>query len=316
VNVAKFDLNSKGNGANLGIGAVTFTSTVGLPPALVSSVTATGALNDATLFRLYDTDNAVAVPATRFLNVANGTIAFSGITPAAFPAVTYGQTRHLALQITTTNQALWPANTSLLFTAQPGAATIMPITVGQIATGVTANDTDFSLLQGANTLFVPQVTDATGSIMQTTGGDGAPFVDGTYELLLLGPNAAAVVAIGDFRLVIGLDAARGLGYTPGSIVAAGDTDIGTAHNAVQVTDAAGSIFKTGGANGNPAVYGTNGVYRKVTAVGGNAFNLDATDVRVAPGNTLGGGINWQGGAGFGGSLYSIPANANTVTIGQ
>ncbi len=126
VTVAKYDLNSKGNGQNLGLSAVTFTSTVGLPAALTSSVAATGVLNDATLFRLYDVDNAVAIPATSFLNVANGTIAFSGITAAAFPAVTYGQTRHLALQVTTTNQALWPAYTSLLFTIQKATDVIVP----------------------------------------------------------------------------------------------------------------------------------------------------------------------------------------------
>jgi hypothetical protein len=302
---ALFDLESKGANANLGVDALVF-ATDSLPAGLVASVTATGALNDAVMFRLYDVDGGIAIPATRFLNVAGGTIAFSGIPNGAL-TVTFGQVRHIALQITTTDQAKWVASTSMRWAVGTQASAI----VGARGTAVAATDPDFG--GGVNFLTVPQVTDAAGSIMKS-GGAGAAYVAGTDEVLLLGPNAAAVVAIGDIRLAIGLDAARGLGFTPGSIVAAGDADIGTAHNAPQVTDAAGSILKNGGANGDPAVYGTNAVYNKTTAVGGDAFDVQATDVRVAFGTTIPTGLNWQGGIGFGGATYGVPAVANTIVL--
>jgi hypothetical protein len=302
-----FDLESKGANQNLGVDTLVF-ATDSLPAALVASVTATGVLNDAVMFRLYDVDGGIAIPATRFLNVAGATIAFSGIPNGALTA-TFGQTRHIALQITTTDQAKWPVSASMQWAVGTQASTV----VGARTTAVAATDADFLLLQGANALLVPQVTDATGSIMKS-GGAGAAYVAGTDEVLLLGPNAAATVAIGDIRIAIGLDAARGLGFTPGSIVVAGDADIGTAHNAPQVTDAAGSIFKTIAADGNPAVYGTNGVYNKTTAVGGAAFNLQALDVRLAPGAALADGRNWQGGIGFGGATYAVPAVANLVVL--
>jgi len=304
--VAKYDLNSKGAGQNLGLSAITFTSTVGLPSALTSSVAATGALNHATLFRLYDVDNGVAIPATRFLNVANGTITFSGITAAAFPAVVYGQPRHLALQITTTNQALWPAYTSMTWTA----LTTANVVVGQMGTTIVVGDVDET---GGGTVY-NDANPADASIY--VDSVGAAF-DSVTDSAYLDVDADGNASLGDVRLWIGTGSpVAGQAYaTPLSVIATGDTDDTEAAYGAGILSFALAVTANSLATSNVAVdtfaLGTDGLWTDADGDG----NANAGDVRLVLGNALATSLNWQGGVGFGGSVYSIPATANTVTIG-
>jgi hypothetical protein len=317
VTVAKFDLSSKGAGVNLGLSAITFT-TPSLPAALTTSVTATGVLGDATMFRLYDVDNSAYISATSFLSTANKTIAFSGITAAAFPAVTYGQVRKLALVVDISNTALWPAGTSMNWAIQPSAAAVMPVVVGQVGAGApnpAVGNPDLPTgITGTAQVAVAVAANTAGSIMHT-GGGGAPFNPLTMGLYLLGAGAAGnVVTAGDVRLWIGPTAVTGAGFTQGSIVIAGNGDAGTALLAPQTTDAVGSVRKTGGAAA-ALVLGQDAVYFKGAAVVTLA-SVEAGDVRIVAGNVVTEALNWQGGVGFGGASYSIPGAANTVTVGQ
>jgi hypothetical protein len=310
---AKFDLNAKGGNVNLGVPAITFTSSVGLPVGLVPSVVATGALGDATMFRLYDVDNAIAIPATRFLNVANGTIAFSGIANGLL-TTNFGVARHIALQITTTDLGKWPAGTSMKWQVQ----TANSVVVGSTGTLLAAADIEVT----APTAVVLQ-TDALAGVagvsgeLKKTGGAGAAFVFGQDGAYLDNDDVAdpGVVAIGDIRIAVGNAVNEGSDYRPGSIVAANDTDLGAA--IATPTTIADQIMKTGNA-ADVFLYGTDGAY--ITVAGANG-NLLATSTRVMYGNagdvtglTRTNGINWQGAVGFGGSVYSIPAGTNTISL--
>jgi len=198
------------------------------------------------------------------------------------------------LQVTTTNQALWPANTSLLFTAQPSAAAVMPITVGQMGTVIAAADTDFG---GAS------IT-STSTRVETNPSGGAGTFDPTTDGLYWTTANHTAVAAGDIRLWIGDVAARGAGNTVGSIVKDTDADFGQNIATSASVRVEGTVADF--------VYGTHALYYTTD----NHANTIAGDMRLAAGATVPTGLNWQGGVGFGGSVYSIPSSANTVTIGQ
>jgi len=296
---AAFDLESKGANANLGVDTLVF-ATDSLPAALTSSVTATGVLNDAALFRLYDVDGGIAIPATRFLNVAAGTIAFSGIPNGAL-TVTFGQVRHIALQITTTNQALWPVSSSMQWAVGTQASAL----VGSRGTVLVAGDPDLGTVVALQTAVGAGAAGVSGELRKS-GAAGGAFVLGT-DAAYIDTGATGAVAAGDIRVSIGADAARGLGFTSGSIVIAGDADVGTV--IALPTAVAGQLMKSGAA-GALFVYGTDAAYIKTVAAGA----LVAGDTRLSPGAALNQGRNWQGGIGFGGSTYGIPAVANTVVL--
>ena len=78
------------------------------------------------------------------------------------------------------------------------------------------------------------------------------------------------------------------------------------------TAVAGQLMKTNAA-GALFVLGTDAAYIKTVAAG----VLIAGDTRLAPGNVnvnMLAGWNWQGGSGYGGVSYSIPAVANSVVL--
>ncbi len=298
--VARFDLESKGANQNLGVDTLVFTSTVGLPPALISSVTATGVLNSATLFRLFDRDGGIPIATTRFLNVADGTIRFSGIPDGAL-TVTFGQVRKISLQITTTDQGLWPTNASMQWAVRTAASAV----VGSVGTLLLTGNSDIGTVVALQTGTTVGVAGVSGGLKRT-GTVSNAFIPGTDAAYIDHVSAATVVSAGNIRIAIGGTAGTGLGFTVGSIVVTGDADVGTT-----IGLPTGSVLnprKTNAA-GSITTFGVDGAYLRTTDAA-----LAAGDTRLSLGNTLITGLNWQGGVGFGGATYSIPANAPTVTI--
>jgi len=110
-----------------------------------------------------------------------------------------------------------------------------------VGSTVAAGDNDINTSLG---LVLP------ASLIKSTGTDG-DFVSGT-EGLYLDYDNSNTVSIGDRRLVIGNTAAKGAGYIVGSLVASGNSDIGTtllpvsAAAKIKSTDTSGNFMYSEG----------------------------------------------------------------------
>jgi len=290
VNHGIWDLSLSGTANTADVGSIIFTSQTGLPNT-ATPIT-------AAMFRLYDYTNSAPIAVVAEVNIAAGTVAFRGI-PAAALRITRGQVQKISLQVTTTNVAAWPINTSLQWSVRSNnliAGNVFGnVTVGPMGTALVAGDTD---LAAANDTIIINNGAGAGEIYVNSGG--AAFNPAIHRAYL---EAGVAVAVGDIRLWV----TPGYAFPPLSTVAAGDADIG-AFGAFAV--AANTLIKNAAGADTVLVYGTDGLWLDADASG----TITAGDVRLVPGNAPVAGLNWAGGVGYGGVSWSFPADANSVTL--
>jgi len=293
-------LTANGTANTLDIGKLTFTSRVGLPNVA-------GNLATVAMFRLYNisTGQDIAIQASRVDNVA-GTVTFDGIVPGRLQ-LTRGIATQIALRVTTISTAVWPINTQLLWSI----ATAADVSVGAYgpngadATGVLvgaglAGNTDFGAA-----IALPTLALGAGAVVKNNGAANA-FVLGTDHAVLKSDATATIVANDTLLIPSNADLAAGLyaGYVyPG--VVAGAVAVPTAVAAQLMMNNAG------GAAANAFVYGTSALYKKgVLAVA----TVEAGDIRGIGGGTVLLGKDYSGAVGYGGTTWSLPSDANTVTL--
>jgi len=111
--LAIYELDARGAQNTLTVGTTTLTSGTGLPSALGTDA------NRHTYFRLYDLTNGVVlsdVSTTTEVDVTAGTVVFTDDY-----TVTPGTTLRMAVQVTDTNTASFPAGTSIQWTVNTAA---------------------------------------------------------------------------------------------------------------------------------------------------------------------------------------------------
>jgi len=291
-----WDLNLNGTANTVAVSSIVFTSKVGLPN--------TGTPVTAAMFRLYDYTNSLVIANASAVNITNGTVVFAGI-PAANLTITRGTTFKIALQVTTTNTAVWPINTSLQWSIR-SSADVNIGAYGVAANAVVALDPDLTTVIG-----IPAFALAAGAVAKDTqiNAVGVAYNFAQDRIYLKATNAVTVAA-GDIRLVV-TPADYAAGRLPGSVVVAADADFGDTNALSTVAiGAVGSI----GMTGNPAaafVIGRDGLYIKGANVGATVQLLD---IRAFPGGTVATGANYTGQVGYGGVSWSLPADANAVTL--
>jgi len=292
-----WDLNLSGTANTADIGSITFTSLTGLPNVAGNPVT-------AAMFRLYDYTNGAPINVVAEVSAANGTVAFRGI-PAAALRITRGSTQKIALQITTTNVAAWPLSTSLQWSIRSAnliAGDVFgDMTVGPMGVVVAATDTDFG------TAAITINHGAGGAAGDTLVNSGGAAFDPATDRAYLDNDGNSAISAGDTRLWV----TAGYAYPQLSTVVAGDTDIAAGGFAVAVT--ADTLISTGTGADTAFVLGTDGLYIDASAAGG-VTTVQAADTRLVPGNSPARGLNYAGAVGYGGTIWSIPSTANTVTL--
>ncbi|MCL5261676.1 MAG: hypothetical protein M1586_00015, partial [Patescibacteria group bacterium] len=301
VNHGVWKLTANGTATTLNIGRIVFTSRVGLPNVA-------GNLATTSMFRLYNvsTGQVIASQASAVDNVA-GTVTFDGIIGTQLQ-LTRGVSQMIALQVTTTSTAVWPINTQLQWSITSAAN----VSVGSYGTATdlaAATDTDFG-----TAILLPTHANTTGGILKT-GVAGAAFVMGTDQLYLVGVagNATGVVTAGD-TLLIPNTADKAAGRYAGRVMVAADPDVVAGTPIVVPTLAItnpGAVGKTGAAAA-AGVYGTDGFYIK--GAGASAATIEVGDIRGLGGSTITSGKDYSGAVGYGATTWSIPADANTVTL--
>jgi hypothetical protein len=301
VNHGIWRLNANGTAATLNMGRIVFTSKVGLPN-VAGNLATTG------MFRLYNvsTGQIISSEASRVDNVA-GTVTFDGIVGTRLQ-LTRGVPQMIALQVTTTSTAVWPINTQLQWSIQT-PANVNVGSYGAATDVAAATDTDFNAA-----ILLPTHANTTGGILKT-GVAGNAFVVGTDQLFLVGVagNATGVVTAGD-TLLIPNTTDLAAGRYAGRVMIATDPDV-VAGTAIVVPTLAitnpGAVGKTGAAAA-AGVYGTDGFYIK--GAGASAATVEAADVRGLAGSTTLTGKDYSGAVGYGSTTWSLPADANTVTL--
>ncbi|MFA4999334.1 MAG: peptidoglycan-binding domain-containing protein [Parcubacteria group bacterium] len=294
-------LTANGTANTVNIGRIVFTSRVGLPNVA-------GNLATVAMFRLYNvsTGQVIASQASQVDNVA-GTVTFDGIVGTQLQ-LTRGVPQSIALQVTTTSTAVWPINTQLQWSVT-SAANVSVGSYGAATDLAVATDTDFGAA-----ILLPTHANTTGGILKT-GVAGAAFVVGTDQLYLVGVagSGTGVVTAGD-TLLIPNAADIAAGRYAGRVMVAADPDVVAGTGIVVPTLAitnTGAVGKTGAAAA-AGVYGTDGFYIKGAAA--SAATVEAGDIRGLGGGTILTGKDYSGAIGYGGTVWSIPADANTVTL--
>ena len=288
-----WDLSLNGTANTADIGSVIFTSQTGLPNVVGNPIT-------AAMFRLYDYTNSAAIVAVADVNIAAGTVAFRGI-PAAAIRITRGQVQKIALQVTTTNVAAWPLNTSLQWSIRSNnliagnlAGNMM---VGPMGVAVALLDTD---LAAANEVTI--INNGAGNGELYVGSGGAIFNPAIHRAYI-DVDGSTTVTAGDIRVWV----TPGYAFPAGSTVVAGDADLG-AYGAFAV--AADQLVKNAAGADTVLVPGTDGLWLDVDA----SNTVTVGDIRLMPGNGPVSGLNYAGSVGYGGTTWSFPADANTVTL--
>jgi hypothetical protein len=289
-------LTANGTANTVNIGRLVFTSRVGLPNVA-------GNLATVDMFRLYNvsTGQVIAARASRVDNVA-GTVTFDGIIGTQLQ-LTRGIAQQVALQVTTTSTAVWPINTQLQWSLL-SAANVSVGSYGAATDVVAATDTDFGAA-----IALPTFGLAAGAVVKTNGAGNA-FVLGTDEAFRKSDGAGTISA-GDTLLIpnaADLAAGRYAGY----VWLAGDPGVGATATAIPTAVAAQLMMNdAGGAAAAAFTYGTSALYIKAA---GAVATVAVNDVRGIGGNTILLGKDYSGAVGYGGTAWSIPADANTVTL--
>jgi peptidoglycan hydrolase-like protein with peptidoglycan-binding domain len=228
VNHGIWDFTLNGTAANADVGAITFTSQVGVPNVGAAPLT-------PAMFRLYDYTNSAALNVPAAVNIGAGTVTFANI-PAGTITLTRGQVRKLSLQVTTTNVAAWPINTALQWSIRSFGS----VQIGSMGTAVGAG-TDLASAGAITQTYVGG--NVVGMLVAVPGGVAFnPALHRLYYNLA----GTGVVAIGD--TLLWADPASV--FAPGSIVAAGNADIAAgagvlAVDALTTTNAVGVAFVPG-----------------------------------------------------------------------
>lgn len=189
--------------------------------------------------------------------------------------------------------------TLTVLTALSGTGEFIQGINANLKIGGTSTITTFSAPASGNTV------DFNGSAVQTIN-------PATYYNLVLSnkiqngayidADSSDTVTAGDTRVFTGHPAFAGFGYTVGSTVAGGDTDIGTV---IELPTGSRNLKKTG-TGSTQFVYGTDGAYTDTEASG----TVTAGDVRIAIGSTVAFGLGYA----VGSSVVSGDTDIGTAIV--
>ncbi len=136
------------------------------------------------------------------------------------------------------------------------------------------------------------------------------FKNGAY----IDADNSGTVTPGDIRVAIGNATFSGLGFTAGSTVALGDTDIGTI---IALPTGHANLKKTGSGNVT-FIYGIDGAYIDTD----NTYTVTPGDIRVAIGNATFSGLGFTAGSTVAlgdtdiGTIIALPTGANLSKTGS